>query len=385
MTPLFRSVIHEATERVHEMYGKAIGRHRAELVTPALVLDIEAAQRNIDGMAARIRELPAVIRPHVKAHKSPELARRQLAAGAPGLCTATVWEAAVMGEAGLDDLFVVNTVAGREKIGALAALARDSRIRVAVDEAANADAISAAAVRAGSTLGVLIEVDTGMDRAGVNDAAAALSLARHVVKLPGLRLDGLTGYEGHCARTPDPDLRLASQRSAMELFTGVADVLAAAGIPVPVLSAGGTGTWEWTASNPRITEVQAGTYVVMDTVHGRMSPGFEHSLTVATTVVSRTPGRLVVDAGNKSVAGGDQAIVVGHPGLESLRFDEEHGIFAVTEPCPLTVGDVVALVPGSSPGTVNWYDAYHVVDDDVVVDVWPIVPRGPGHAGLLAG
>jgi D-serine deaminase-like pyridoxal phosphate-dependent protein len=366
------------------MYGNAIGRKRDELATPALVLDIDAAQRNIDRMAARISELPAGIRPHIKVHKSPELARRQMAAGALGLCTATVWEAMVMLEAGIDDLFVVNTIAGPDKIKALAELARDAKVRVAVDDAANAAELSRAALSAGSTLGIMIEVDTGMDRAGVDDAAGAISLARRVMDLPGLRLDGLTGYEGHCSLTPERDLRHEKQQKAMTFFTGVADELIAAGIPMPVLSAGGTGTWEWTASNPRLTEVQAGTYAVMDMFHGHMSPGFEHSLTVQSTVISRPSGRVIVDAGNKSMGAGALATIVGHPEAKSFRFDEEHGIFEAPDSSPLKVGDPVALVPGYSPGTVNWYDAYHVIKDDVVVDVWPVVPRGPGSNGLLA-
>jgi D-serine deaminase-like pyridoxal phosphate-dependent protein len=383
-SPSRTTLIGTATDRVKAMYGNAIGRRRQELVTPALVLDIDAAQRNIDRMASRIRELPAGIRPHIKVHKNPELARRQMAAGALGLCTATVWEAMVMFEAGIDDLFVVNTIAGPDKIKALAELARDARIRVAVDDATNAEALSRAAVAAGSTLGIMIEVDTGMDRAGVDDADAAIALARHIIGLPGLRLDGLTGYEGHCSLTPERDLRLEKQKAAMALFTGVADRLIAAGIPISVLSAGGTGTWEWTASHPRLTEVQAGTYVVMDMFHGHMSPGFEHSLTVQATVISRPPGRVIVDAGNKSMGAGGLATIIGFP-YESLRFDEEHGIFSAPDGTPPRVGDSVALVPGYSPGTVNWYDAYHVVKDDVVVDIWPVVPRGPGHNGLLAG
>ena len=377
-------IIEASSDRVRSMYGGAVGRRRQDLVTPALVLDIDAAQRNIDRMAARIRELPAGIRPHVKVHKNPELARRQMAAGALGLCTATVWEAMVMVEAGIKDVFVANTIAGPDKIRALAELAREASIRVAVDEATNADALSKAAVAAGSTLGIMIEVDTGMDRAGVDDGDAALALARHVVKLPGLRLDGLTGYEGHCSLTPERDLRLEKQRQAMALFTGVADKLIAAGISVPVLSAGGTGTWEWTAAHPRLTEVQAGTYVVMDMFHGHMSPGFEHSLTVQATVISRPHGHLILDAGNKSMGAGALATIVAFP-YESFRFDEEHGIFNAPDDSPLKVGDSVSLVPGYSPGTVNWYDAYHVVKDDVVVDIWPVVPRGPGHHGLLAG
>jgi D-serine deaminase-like pyridoxal phosphate-dependent protein len=119
--------------------------------------------------------------------------------------------------------------------------------------------------------------------------------------------------------------------------------------------------------------------------HGHMSPGFEHSLTVQATVISRPAGRLIVDAGNKSMGAGALAAIVGHPDHTSFRFDEEHGIFEAPAGSPLKVGDSVSLVPGYSPGTVNWYDAYHVVKDDVVVDVWPVVPRGPGHNGLLAG
>ena len=383
-TPNRTGIVEAANQRVRAMYGNAVGRRREELITPALVLDIDAAQRNIERMAARIAELPAGIRPHIKVHKSPELARRQIAAGALGLCTATVWEAMVMFEAGIKDIFVVNTIAGADKIRALAELARDASIRVAVDDAANAESLSRAAVAAGSTLGVMIEVDTGMDRAGVDDGDAALTLARHILKLPGLRFDGLTGYEGHCSMTPERELRLERQRQAMALFTGVADKLIAAGIAVPVLSAGGTGTWEWTASHPRLTEVQAGTYVVMDMFHGHMSPGFEHSLTVQATVISRPRGHVIVDAGNKSMGAGGLATIVGFP-YESFRFDEEHGIFNAPDDATLKVGDSVSLVPGYSPGTVNWYDAYHIVKDDVVVDVWPVVPRGPGHNGLLAG
>src|SRR5215469_6450042 len=149
-------ILQEAGERARREYGAAIGRRRDELITPALVLDIDAAQRNIDHMASELKQLgKATIRPHYKTHKSPDLARRQLRAGAGGLSMATVWEAAVLAAAGMDDLFVVNTVAHPAKLRTLAELARDHRILVAVDEAANAAAHSAAAVAAGSTLGIM--------------------------------------------------------------------------------------------------------------------------------------------------------------------------------------------------------------------------------------
>jgi D-serine deaminase-like pyridoxal phosphate-dependent protein len=375
-------ILQESYDQVRRDYGAAIGRRRAELVTPALVLDIDAAQRNIDHMASELKQIgAAVIRPHYKAHKNPDIARRQVAAGAGGLSMATVWEAVVLAAAGFDDLFVVNTVAHPAKLRVLAELAREHRILVAVDEAGNAAALSAAAAQAGSTLGIMIEVDTGMDRCGVDSAADCLTLARQVTGLPGLRLDGITGYEGHCSLTPDNDLRHDRQREAMAFFIDVAGMLEADGIACPIRSAGGIATWNWTAAFPGITEIQAGTYVVMDNFHGVMVPDFEHSLTIQATVISRQSGKVIVDAGNKSVADPADVTIIGHD-LAVFRFDEEHGIFDAAGGSRLRVGDPVALVPGYSPSTVNWYDAYHVVQDGVVVDIWPVIPRGPGSHGL---
>ena len=206
-------ILREAYDNVRHEYGTAIGQRRDELITPALVLDIDAAQRNIDHMASELKQMgAATIRPHYKTHKSPDLARRQLQAGAGGLSMATVWEAAILAAAGMDDLFVVNTVAHPAKLRVLAELARDHRVLVAVDEAANAAAHSAAAVTAGSTLGIMVEVDTGMDRCGVDDAADCLAVARQVMDLPGLRFEGITGYEGHCSHDTGP--RLAARAPA---------------------------------------------------------------------------------------------------------------------------------------------------------------------------
>jgi D-serine deaminase-like pyridoxal phosphate-dependent protein len=347
------------------------------------MLDLPVARRNIAKMADRIRTMPAGIRPHIKVHKSPELARMQVDAGAIGISTATVWEAIVMVRSGLDGIFVVNTVAGREKVAALAELGRHADVMVAVDEADNAADIAAAARAAGSTLGVLIEVDTGMDRAGVDTADEAVALARRLELMAGLRFRGVTGYEGHCSGVRERDLRLVCQREAMSFLAETADRIIADGIPCPMLSAGGTATWDWTAAHPRITEIQAGSYVVMDNFHGAMVGDFERAVTVLTTVISRPPDRVIVDAGNKSMGMPALATMAGHD-LEALRFDEEHGIFVASPNDPLRVGDVVELVPGYAPATANWYDAYHVVEGDRVVDIWPVIPRGPGHGGLIA-
>jgi len=379
------ATVQDAYDHVRCAYGGAVGRHRRDVVTPALILDLPAARRNIEKMGERMATLPADLRPHVKVHKSPQLARMQMEAGAIGVSTATVWEAIVMVVSGIDGVFVVNTVAGRDKLAALAALARDADVMVAVDDADNAGEIAAAAREAGSTLGVLVELDTGMDRAGVDTTEAAISLARKLVEQDGIRLLGLTGYEGHCSLTPERDLRHERQQKAMGFLVETAEAFHSDGLPCPIVSAAGTATWEWTASFPGVTESQAGSYVVMDNFHGAMVPDFEHAVTVLATVISRPPGKVIVDAGNKSIGAPALASIVGHDEFPSFRFDEEHGIFSAAPEAGLRVGDVVELVPGYAPGTVNWYDAYHVVEDERVVDVWPVIPRGPGHGGLLVG
>jgi D-serine deaminase-like pyridoxal phosphate-dependent protein len=374
--------IHETYDRVKRAYGSAIGRHRLDVVTPALLLDLPVARRNITKMADRLKKMPASLRPHIKVHKSPELARMQVEAGAIGLSTATVWEAMVLVRSGLDSIFIVNTIAGREKLAALAELARDADVMVAIDDATNAADIAAAARAAKSTVGVLIEVDTGMDRAGVDTPEQALELARKVAALNGVRLLGVTGYEGHCSLTPERELRSTRQRAAMSVLVQAAERLTSAGFPSPIVSAGGTATWDWTATTPGVTEIQAGSYAVMDNFHAPMAGDFEKGITVLTTVISRPPDRVIVDAGNKSLGAPALSTIRGHV-LEALRFDEEHGIFVADAGYPLHVGDVVELVPGYAPGTVNWYDAYHVVEGDRVIDIWPVIPRGPGHGGLI--
>jgi D-serine deaminase-like pyridoxal phosphate-dependent protein len=374
-------LIAEARATVLRQYGAAIGQPVEAVTTPALLLDLPAARRNIRRMAEAMAALPAALRPHVKTHKSPDLALLQAGAGAQGFSTATVWEAVMLAEAGLDDLFVVNTVVGRTKIERLADLSRERRILVAVDDLDNAAELSREAVRRGATLGVMIEIDTGMSRAGLADPATAGDLALRLVELPGLRFEGVTGYEGHCSLEDDVAQRTVKQRAAMELLLAAVAAIGEAGVPCPIVSAGGTRTWWLTAATPGITEIQPGTYVLMDRFHSGVEGGFEPALRVLTTVISRRPEWAIVDAGSKSVADPDLATIAGRDAA-NLGFDEEHGRFAVVGKSDLALGEVVQLLPGYAPSTVNMYDAYHVVEDDVVVDIWPVVPRGPGHHGL---
>ena len=378
-------MITQLYEHVRKAYRSAIGRNRHELITPALILDLDVAQRNIRFMAERLGSLKAKLRPHVKVQKSSELARMQVEAGAIGVCTATVWEAIVMSRSGIEDVLIANEVGGREKIKALAGAARKGRLSVAVDDTRNAQDLSAAVGAAGSALSVLIEVDVGMGRGGVRSPEEAVTLARSLEKLAGLRFRGVQGYEGHCMLEPDRNVRIKKAYAAMEYLGTVIDRLADAGFACEVVSAGGTGTYDITGNNPRVTEIQAGSYVFMDNFHGSLVPGFSRALTVLGTVVIQHGETIVLDSGRKSI-GIDFVLptMIEYPDYQARYFAEEHALFDVDERCRLKLGDTVELVPGYAPSTVNLYDAYHVVQNDVVVDIWPIIPRGPGHVGILA-
>ncbi len=370
-------------DRVLRIYGAAIGRPRRDVITPALIMDLDVVRRNIQHMMQRLSTMKARVRPHVKCQKSPELARLQVEAGAIGVCTATVWEAIVMSRSGIPDVLIANQVGGREKIAALASAAKDGRLTVVIDDARNAGDLSQAVQAAGSKLEALIEVDVGMGRGGVRSAEEAVSLAQHVAKLPGLRLRGVQGYEGHCMLEPDREVRIQKAHAAMDYLGKVIDCLAAAGYACEVVSAGGTGTYDITGNNPRVTEIQAGSYVFMDNFHGNLVPGFSRALTVLGTVVIQHGNTLVLDSGRKSV-GIDFVLptMVDYPCYQARYFAEEHALFDVDDRCRLKLGDTMELIPGYAPTTVNLYDAYHVVENGVVTDIWPIVPRGPGHGGI---
>ncbi len=382
-------LITEAHDRVRDLYGSAIGKHRHDVVTPALVIDLAVLRANLGFMQSQLPGLHARLRGHVKNHKSPHVARLQLEHGAFGLCTATIWEAIVMARAGADDILVANELVNPRKRRAAALLAREVDLHVAVDDADDARALSAAAVEAGSTIGVLVEVDTGMHRCGISSPEEALAVARTVAALPGLRMDGISGYEGHCSLEMDTELRHQKQAVAMRYFVEVADHLEANGIPCPILSAAGTATAFWTGADPRITELQLGSYAAMDDFHYLMEPRFKKATTAVVTVISRRPDRVVLDLGKKTFGAADVGSIPAYPrifgweGLRPYRFDEEHATYEADDSCTLKVGDVVDFHLGYTPFAVNYFDAYHVVEDGTVVDIWPIMPRGPLHGGLL--
>jgi D-serine deaminase-like pyridoxal phosphate-dependent protein len=370
-----------ATAALHERYRDQIGRARHEVTTPALLLDLDKAKRNIATMAEKFRALPADLRPHIKVHKSPQLARLQMEAGAIGVACATVWEAIVMAEAGIADVLIANQLAQPDKLRAAAELARTHRLTIAVDDARNAEQLSRAVTDAGAQLELLIELDVGMGRCGVRAKEEMLPIAERIAELPGLTLRGVQAYEGHCMLEPDPEKRVADARAANQAAIDAFDLLAGNGHPVEVISAGGTGTYFITGANPRIHEVQAGSYTLMDSMHGALVPGgFEVAMTVAGSVLSRQGDTVVLDCGRKSV-GIDfvSPPLVSHPDGEIRYYAEEHCLVDFPATPPLDLGDVAEVMAGYGPTTVNLHDVFHVVEDDVVTDIWPVTPRGPGR------
>jgi D-serine deaminase-like pyridoxal phosphate-dependent protein len=356
-----------------------IGAPRNAPPTPALILDLPRVRSNLREMADRMSGLPAALRPHAKIHKNPTLGRMQIEAGAIGLTTATVWEATAMVSAGLSNILVANQVVGQVKTAELARLAGLARVLVTVDSTTNADELSAAAQRAGSDIGVLLEFDVGLHRAGVRTHDEAIALAAHIDRAPGLQLTGLFGYEGHCMLEPDRKLRVTKARAANAALLEVADEFERRGLPTEIIAGGGFGTWDITGANSRFTEIHAGSYIFTDAFHRNLVPGFHVALTVLATVVSRTGQMAVIDCGRKSI-GIDRTVpeLVGEVG--EIRFEHgEHFIHeehtAIELAVDLAVGDTVELMPGYGPTTVNLYDCYYVVEDDRIVDVWPVCGR----------
>ena len=358
-----------------------IGRGRVELPTPALVLDIDAMRENIATMASWAED-HAAIRPHFKVHKCIEIAREQIGSGAIGMTAATVWEAAALVDGGIDEILIANEVVAPRKIALLVDLAREAHITLAVDHADVAARISNAALSQGSRVGVVVEVDVGMHRGGVRSIEEARALAGSLASLQGVDFRGVMGYEGHVVLEPDRERRAALAREAMDHLGRYVEALERDGHAVAIVSAGGTNTYDMTGVHPRVTELQAGTYAVVDAAYARLVPAFRPALTLMATVVSRKAGTAILDCGTKALA--VEVAPPEPPSGEVREVHEEHTLLDVRDDERLAIGDVVELVVGYSGGTVNLHDAYFVASGEEIVDVWPIVATGAGWTAGFA-
>jgi D-serine deaminase-like pyridoxal phosphate-dependent protein len=372
-----------ARERVEEVYGRHRGGPLESLQTPALIVDIDLMEGNIATMMAALEGQVAKLRPHTKVQKCPDIALRQIGAGAIGVTVATIWEAAAMAAAGVDSVLVANQVIGADKIAVAAGLAGYVDLTLVVDDPRNIADLSAATTAAGTACGVLVDLDVGMARCGARSPEQALGLARAVDAAPGLDLRGVQAYEGHCMLEPDRQTRIRLATEAMSYAARVKDLLRADGLDAPTLSAGGTGTYNITGANPAVTELQAGSYVFMDAFHGNLVPGFEVSLTVLTSVMARHGDTVIFDAGRKSIGIDFVSPPIQGYDYQARYYAEEHALFDTDASFTADLGDRVRLICGYAPTTVNLHDVMFAAQGNRVADVWPVFPRGPQHCGFL--
>ncbi len=358
-----------------------IGLNKGELDTPALCVDLEALEYNIGRVADLCREHGVAWRPHAKCHKSPDVARMLVAAGAIGATCAKLGEAEVLAEAGLQDLLIANLLVGAAKVARLVELRRKADPIVCVDHLDQARPIGQAMHAAGQRVRVLLEVDIGMSRVGVAPGAAACELALRVSDLPGLEFAGIMGYEGHLLLIEDQAEKAARIREALDRLAQTRDQCAAHGVPCRIVSCGGTGSLAFCVTHPAATEIQAGGAIFMDEFyrHRCRTLDLRQALTVVATVVSRpAPDRIVIDAGRKSINQELAPVRVLQPaGCEVTGLSAEHGILRRAADAPeVAIGERVELIPGYSDFTTVLHDRFYATRQDRVEAIWPLAARG---------
>ena len=362
----------------------AVGMGQEEVDTPALVVELDAFERNFCRMMAAVAGRGVRVRAHAKTHKCPEIARLQVAAGAVGVCCQKVSEAEAMVEGGIGDVLVSNEVVGAAKLARLAALARRARIGVCVDDARNVRELDAACGAAGVKLDAYVEVDVGARRCGVPAGEPAAALAREVARSANLRFAGLQAYHGAAQHVRAMAERRAQIARAAEAAQSTRRTIEAGGIACPVVTGAGSGSFMFEIESGVYNEIQPGSYVFMDADYARNEwddplPRFEHALFVLATVMSRpVPERAVVDAGLKALSvDSGLPLVWERPGFVYARASDEHGVIDIASgTAPPELGDKLLLVPGHCDPTVNLYDWYVCVRAGRVEALWPIAARG---------
>ncbi len=363
-----------------------IGIPLDEVDTPALIVDLDAFERNLARLPERISGSKVRLRPHAKTHKCPVIALQQVAKGAVGVCVQKVGEAEAMVYGGVRDVLVTNEIVGRQKLRRLMALAHVARVGVCADDSGQVDALDAAAGEAGVTMPVYVEVNMGGNRCGVEPGEPALDLARRVADKPHLSFAGLQAYHGSAQHLRGWDERRAAIAEAVGKAGRTRDLLERHGVACPVVTGAGTGTFEFESGSGVYNELQCGSYIFMDADYGRnLDPdgaptkAFEPSLFVWATVMSRPTGeRAIVDAGLKALAfDSGPPLVWDEPAATYERASDEHGRLAVAGATNrLQIGDKIRLVPGHCDPTVNLYDWYVGIRRNRVEALWPITARG---------
>ncbi len=356
-----------------------VGLPLAEIETPFLWTELDSLERNISTLAAHFQGAGVKWRPHTKGIKTPAIAHKLVAAGAIGVTCAKLGEAEVMVAAGIRDILVANQVVGPHKIARLAHLCRYSNVKVAVDESSVVTAIGQAASAIGATVGLVIEVNTGMNRAGVAPGAATVTLAHQIAATAGVRLAGLMTWEGHTLTETDPVRKREQVAAAIAQVAETADACRAQGLTIDIVSAGGSGTYQITPFLPGVTEIEAGGAIFCDMTYQGWGVDLEPALFVRSMVTSRpAPTRIICDAGFKTLPRGFASPKpLGIDGVTQLSFSAEHGTLTLDQPnTTVQVGDTFDFVVGYGDATVFLHDQIYGARQGLVEACWPVLGRG---------
>jgi D-serine deaminase-like pyridoxal phosphate-dependent protein len=353
-----------------------IGQSQDVLDSPELLIDLDVVDANLRRMFDPFRDRSVAVRVHFKSLKCAGLARYVAASGANGFLCAKLNEAEVLADAGLTDILVANQIVGAIKLKRLAALALRAQVRVCVDDARNVEEMSHAAQAVGASIGVLVEVDIGMGRCGVEPGQPALQLARQINTRPGLRFLGVQGYDGHLQLLPDPDERRAKCLDGIGRLIATRRLIEEAGIPVTVVTGAGTGTWEFVGACDGVTEIQPGSFVLMDCAYHTVRPEFGCALTIRATVISRRPGWYVLDAGSKAISKDfGTPVIKNRPNDRVAKLAEEH-TKVETDDRAVDVGDRIEVIPAHCCATMNLHRNCVAVRRARIEALWPIEASG---------
>lgn len=377
---------HDDRKRLGPNAGYIGTAARQALNTPCLILDLDKLESNIAAMAHYAREAGVQLRPHAKCHKSSELARRQVAAGAIGACCATIGEAEILGWSGTDDILITSPVVTSAKLSRFQQLAvRVGRLAVVVDNLDNAEDLATIASAHGQTFDVVIDIDPGMQRTGVA-AGDACAFVSRVAALPGLRYRGIQYYAGHLQHIDDYSERRSQSRSAIDRLRHVVADLVAQGLTPDLITGSGTGTFDIDVEEAVFTELQVGSYVFMDSQYWQVRhqsgrPVFEQSLFVQAAVCSANfSGFVTVDAGLKhfSLDAGLPEVIGAGPerGLFAFQGDEHGRVTPPAMDAPLQLGERVEFIPPHCDPTINLYNHFHCFRGERLAEIWPIDARG---------
>ena len=358
------------------------GMREDEIDTPALVIDLDAFEHNLDRMAGLLAPTGAKLRAHAKTHKSPVIAHQQIRRGAVGQCVQKVAEAEVLAWGGVGNILVSNEVVGDAKLARFAALSLLAEVAICADHPHQVARLAVAGEAAGRRLTVLVEIDVGAARCGVAPGPEAVALAELIAGSPHLRFGGVQAYHGSAQHRRTPEERARAIEGAVDDTRRTVEQLRQRGLSCAIVGGAGTGTFEIEAASGVYTEIQAGSYCFMDADYARnqggISAGFQHALFVLATVMSQArPGLGVVDAGHKAVAvDSGMPEVWGRPGVRFTGASDEHGKLEWTDGDGVRIGEKLRLVPGHCDPTVDRFDWYVGVRGGRVECLWPVAARG---------